>query len=149
MTTPQDNLISILRTRREYCRAMLELARHQQTLIAEDRNNELIQLIAKKQRVLEGLTSLAQKFGGLVDHWKSVRDSLSSQDRTECDGIIAESEALLAETLQQESLGTEVLNLRRDRTRRELQELGELSQATAGQGNGAGPPEPQFLDVSR
>lgn len=149
MTDEYNKLITVLRTRREYCRAMLELARTQQTLIAENRTTDLLQLIAQKQRVIAGLSSLAEEFGGLARHWQNIRDSLPAQDRASCDAILSESEALLAQTLQHESQGTVALNEYRNRTRAELQELGELAQTTTAPGITSQTPEPQFLDVSR
>lgn len=148
MSAPHDKLITVLRTRREYCRAMLELARTQQTLIDQDRTSDLLQVIAQKQRVIAGLSSLAEEFGGLAHHWKNVRDTLPARDRTACEEILAESERLLAQTLQHESQGTETLNARRELKRKELQQLGELAQATPAS-DITSTPEPRFLDVSR
>lgn len=149
MTDEFNKLITVLRTRREYCRAMLELARTQQTLIAENRTTDLLQLIAQKQRVIAGLSTLAEEFGGLAEHWKSIRNTLPDTDRAACDAILSESESLLAQTLQHESHGTAALNEHRNRTRAELQELGELAQTTTTPGLASQTPEPQFLDVSR
>ena len=76
-STPQPDLVDVLQRRREYCRAMLELSRQQQELITGGQFSELIQLIARKQRVLEELTELGQAFGGIVNHWKAIRDQLA------------------------------------------------------------------------
>lgn len=149
MTETHDALINVLRKRREYCRAMLELARDQQTLIDENRTTDLLQLIARKQQVLSGLSSLAQEFGGLPAFWKSVRETLPTEQRTECDAILQDSESLLAQALQAESLGTQTLAQRQDVTRGRLQELGELAQSQPDPASGGQIPEPQFLDVSR
>ena len=147
MNAPHEKLITVLRTRREYCRAMLELARLQQTFIDQDRTQDLLQLITQKQRIISGLSDMADEFGGLASHWKKVRDTLAPADRKECDAILAQSEQLLAQTLQHESQGTEALSARQERTRQELQQLGELAQSSPSEYTNS--PAPQFLDVSR
>lgn len=128
---------------------MLELSRRQRILIEEDRYTDLLQLIAQKQQVLGGLTEIGSFSGGIVEHWRGIRDSLAESVRRECEDILAESEALMSETLENESVGTGKLSARRDDTQRHLKELGETIETRSG-GNAAGAvPPPRFLDVSR
>jgi hypothetical protein len=149
MTGTYNNLIDVLRKRCECCRAILELSQCQQTLIHESRMSELLQVIAKKQRVLADLNSLGQEFGGLPAHWKSVRHTLSDEERSVCGRILAKSESLLAQTLPLESYGIDVLTRHKETVRDEIQEPCELAQTLPVPIIGGGTPEPQFLDASR
>jgi len=149
MTGNHDNLIGVMRRRCECCRAMLELAQHQQRLIHENRMSELLQVIAKKQRVLADLKSLGQNFGGLSAHWMSIRHTLSDEERAACDALLVKSESLLAQTLQQESHGTDILTQFRERIRGQHHEIDELLQTLPASNTGGATPEPQFLDASR
>jgi hypothetical protein len=145
-STHQPDLLDVLQRRREYCRAMLELSRQQSDLIMLGNFTELLQLIAQKQRVLEHLAELGREFGGIVDFWKSVRDQLATDLRTQCQSAIDEAEALLAESMTLEKQGTAVLSQRRDETQGRLKEIGQVSSSQPATG---GAPRPRFLDVSR
>jgi hypothetical protein len=144
-----EELLRVLKSRREYCRAMTQLADEQQTLINENRTSELLQLIAQKQRVVEGLAELGQAFGGLADYWKQIRDGLAAELRAECDAILAESEVLLAAALEREAQGTRQLTQRRDETQLQLRKIGQTLEARAALGAGQQGPQSSFLDVSR
>ncbi len=146
MTGTYNNLIDVLRKRCECCQAMLELSRCQQTLIHENRMSELLQVIAKGQRVLADLTALGQEFGGLSAHWKSVRHTLSDEERSICGRILTKSELLLAQALQQECYGAEALTRHKETTRGALQEPCEPAQALTAP-IGGGIQETRFLDA--
>lgn len=140
-------IVTALCTRREYSKALLHLAQEQQILIEQDRLTDLIQIIAKKQRVIGLMNDLGQPHGGLGVWWRLTRDSLPAETRSSCEAIITETERLLAQTLAQEQSGTDVLSERRNDTQRELMELGEVIQERRTRGTRA--PAPQLLDVSR
>lgn len=142
----QPQLLEVLQRRREYCRAMLELSRRQSELIGAGNFTELLQLIAQKQRVLEQLSELGQMFGGIVGYWKSVRGSLATDLRVQCQLAIDDSESLLAESMTLEKQGTAMLSQRRDETQGRLKEIGEMSGNLPSNGSA---PRPRFLDVSR
>jgi hypothetical protein len=144
-----DELLRVLKSRREYCRAMMQFADEQQTLIDQNRTAELLQLIAQKQRVINGLTEMAAAFGGLAAYWKQIRGGLGAGLRAECDAILAESEVLLAAALEREAQGTRQLAIRRDETQRQLQKVGQTLETRAALGAGLRGPQSGFLDVSR
>jgi len=108
----------------------------------------LLQVIAKKQRVLADLKSLGQNFGGLSANWKNIRHALSDEERAACDALLAKSESLLAQTLQQESQGTDNLTQLRERTDGQLHKAGERSQTLLESNTGGRRPDPQFLDAN-
>ncbi len=151
MTTENQTaeLLRVLKTRREYCRAMTQLAEQQQTLVEQYRTSELIQLIAQKQRVIEGLSKLGASFGGLSEFWKQIRDTLPADIRAECDAILAESEVLLAQALEQEAQSTQQLTHHRDKTQQQLRQVGQTIETRNALGAGKSAAPASFLDVSR
>lgn len=151
MTTDnsQPDLLSVLRRRREFARAMLELSRKQRELISQRQFSELVQLIAQKQQVLEHLTELGQAFGGIVAHWKSVRDQMDSALRAEHQQVIDETEALLAQIMEIEQQGTTELAQHRDETRKKLLNAEHLNETKSAMAGYEQTPSPRFLDVSR
>ncbi len=140
-------LLTALCTRREYSKALLHLAQEQQLLIEQDQLTELIQLIAKKQRIIGMMNELGHAQGGIGVWWRLTRDSLPTETRSQCEAVIADTEKLLAATLAQEQSGTDFLSMRREDTQRELMELGEVVQERRQRATRA--PAPQLLDVVR
>lgn len=140
-------LLTSLHTRREYSKALLHLSHEQKQLIEQDQIAELIQLIAKKQRVIGLLNDLGKAYGGMSVWWRMTRHELSDEMRADCERVIAQTESILAETLACEQSGTDVLTERRNETQRELMELGDVMQDR--RDRSARAPSSQFLDVSR
>ena len=123
-TDTSIELLVALQTRREYSRALLHLAQEQQQAVAEDRMPDLIQLIAKQDRLIKMLHELEQSRGDLTAQWKQLRNELPATTRFQFEAVIAETKSLMAQTLACNQLGTEALTARRDETQRELRELG-------------------------
>lgn len=119
------DLQSVLTTRREYCRVLVDLARQQGAFIAADDYSGLLKLIAQKQQVIELMHELAAPFGKLPDYWNQVKSTLPPATRTACQAALASAESYLAEALQIEQTSLSTLAAARDETSRELRDLQE------------------------
>lgn len=120
-----DEYLTAFRTRRECCRALLELSREQLRLIDADDYNELIDLLQMKQRLVDELVGPAN---APWKSWKIDRNALPATARKTGDALLEETEQLLKTLLSEEQLGTNVLTARRDATERELSLLNSSSQ---------------------
>lgn len=149
MTDTDTDILGHLRTRREYCRALLELSREQRGLIDRRSFTELLSVIARKQRVLGRLDALKQGRPAIVTEWKSRRDELSADLRGECEALLQETESLLADLLQEEQSCTDELARCRDDTCRQLAELASGHQAHRAYGHGAPAGTHRYLDVNQ
>jgi len=118
--------------RLEYSRALLKLSLQQQELIQQDDYTSLLDVLGKKQRLLGQLDQYTRQLPQLWEKWQADRDSLSAEQRERCEAILQESEAVLAELLQNEDTSTQSMVQRRDETREQLQSLnqgGKVSEA--------------------
>jgi flagellar biosynthesis/type III secretory pathway chaperone len=143
------DILEHLRSRREYCRALLELSREQRGLIAGRSYSELLSVIARKQRVLGRLDALKQRRPAIAGEWKSRRDELPAELRTNCETLLQETESLLAELLEEEQFCTGELARFRDETCRQLAELASGHHALRAYGNGTPAATHRFLDVNQ
>jgi len=125
----ETEIVTHLRTRREYCRVLLELSRRQSQLIGNSDYSELLDLITRKQRVLQRLDSLKSRQSTVITCWKETRDTMPEDVRATCSALIDETESLLAELLDQENACTVELTHRRDETRRRLADISGGRQA--------------------
>ncbi len=115
-----DEYLAAFRTRRECCRALLELSREQIPFIEADNYEALIELLQMKQRLVDELVGPPN---APWKRWKNDRGMLSPSLRTAGDALLEETEALLQSLLAEEQLGTNELTARRDASERELAQL--------------------------
>ncbi len=112
-----DDYLAAFRTRRECCRALLELSREQMALIETDDYAALIDLLQMKQRLVDELVGPSD---APWKSWKTDRNALSPSTQAMGDALLEETEQLLQTLLAEEHLGTETLTTRRDASEREL-----------------------------
>lgn len=137
-----------LRTRREYCRALLDLSRRQRAFIAERNYSELMSVIGRKQRVLGRLDALKQQHPTLVADWKSRRAGFSNEARNRCEELLRETESILADLIAEEKTCTDELTHHRDETSRQLAETSNGQRAHRAYGSEK-PDEHRYLDINQ
>lgn len=111
--------------RLEYSKALLKLSFQQQDLINQDDYSGLLDVLGKKQQLLEQLDQYKKKLPALWEKWKSDRDQLPEEKRESCERILSESEAVLAKLLENEDTSTQCMVDRRDRTKQQIQSLNQ------------------------
>ena len=112
---------SLFQRRHEYARLLLELSNKQQTLIDEGEFSDLIELLLRKQTVLDELQAISQTDPPLLEQWKEKRDSLSGTHRQQCEQWLAQSEEVLAELMDLEQRCTSQLQHKRQATQSQLE----------------------------
>ncbi|WP_339742427.1 hypothetical protein [uncultured Rubinisphaera sp.] len=124
MTTKQysaDQMQSIFQHRFEYSRLLTELTDEQSTFISSQDYSGLIDLLMRKQTVIEALHQYSNGDPPLQQQWRELRDSLNSQDRAKCEKLLEETEQNLADVMQKEATSTQEMQSQRDRTRAQLE----------------------------
>ena len=122
-----DQFLTALKTRREYCRSLVELAKHQDELIRGNEYPDLLHVLSQKQRVIELMHEVSQPFGNVTDYWRRTRDVMQPSLKAACEDAINQAEALLAEALSIERVSTDVLIQRRDEAQRQLRDLSDFA----------------------
>ncbi|MBL4883547.1 MAG: hypothetical protein JKY95_03290 [Planctomycetaceae bacterium] len=116
-----DDFRSLFQRRHEYSRLLLELSTKQQELIGQGQYNELIELLLKKQTILDALQSLSGTDPPLLEQWKENRETISVALRRECEHWLSLSEQVLAELMDLEQTCTSQLQQKRDATQSQLE----------------------------
>lgn len=138
-----------LRTRREFCSALLDLSQRQRRLIADGDISGLLAVIGRKQRILGRLDALRQDQPPVLADWRRRRDELPASLRERCESLLQETEEILAELLGEEQTCTEQLTRRRDETRRQLSEISSGRQVLNAYGQPAAGAPHRILDVNQ
>lgn len=126
-----DEYLTAFRTRRECCRALLELSREQRQCIETDNYAELMELLPMKQRLVDELVGPPD---APWKNWKQDRTQLPTSSRLTGDALLQETEDLLQSLLAEEHVGTQELTARRDASERELAHLSSSQQIDSAYG---------------
>jgi anion-transporting ArsA/GET3 family ATPase len=143
------DFLSVLTNRRDYCRELLELSRGQSALVQTDDLTELLTVLGKKQRVLGKLDELSKQYPDLARQWQSQRETADPVLKEECEHVLAEMEAIVAELLEEEATSTKCLIKRRDATRQELQAISTGSEVHAAYRDSLAPATNRHLDIDQ
>lgn len=117
---PHIDFLKTFADRRQCFAELLELSRQQLGLVESDDYTRLLTLLGGKQQIIHRLEALGGRQPRLWDDWREARDGLAPAARGACDQVLAETETLLAQLLEQERVSTETLKARRDETACEL-----------------------------
>lgn len=144
-----DEFLQVFQTRRERCRKLLELSRRQRELIDVSDYTRLLTVLGQKQRILTQLDESSQALPNLWAEWHSHRDALPGSTRDDCNHVLAETETILAELVEEEGQSTDELVKRRDATRLELQSISEGSQVHDAYRDNLTPATHRHLNIDR
>ncbi len=120
-----EEIREVLQQRRKHCRDLLELSRRQHQFIDASDYTQLMSTLAQKQRILGRLDEVKRRYPELSRQWTALRDSGVPALRTDCEALIAETEAILAQLVESEKQGTDRLSERREATRRQLEAVSQ------------------------
>ncbi len=144
-----SEFLTIFQKFREHWRNLLELSRRQRALIDADNYTQLLSVLGQKQRILGHLDELKQRHPGLRERWQSRRETFDASFGDDCDHVLAETEAILAELLKEEQSSTEHLTSRRDETQQELQAISNATEVHKAYRDSLAPATHRHLDVGR
>lgn len=100
---------------------LLELGREQQQLVVDGDLNELLRVLAAKQRWLAVLQETQQQLVPFRDQVPAERQWTSEAERQQCGHLLKRCEAMLGEIVAQEKQSETILERRRDETSSRLQ----------------------------
>jgi hypothetical protein len=144
-----EDILNVLRHRQTHCRELLELSRRQNGVIGASDYASLLGILGQKQRILGRLDELKRRSPELAQQWALLRESGPAHLRNECEGIISQTEAILAELVQTEKEGAEQLCQRRETTRRQLESIAHGFHVNETYLDNVAPFHHRFLDTNR
>jgi hypothetical protein len=144
-----DDILDILKHRRSHCRDLLDLSRRQNRVIDASDYSSLLVVLGQKQRVLGRLDEIKRRYPELGRQWSALRETGLPSVRRDCEAVISETEAILAELVQTEKDGAEQLCQRRDATRQQLESIAQGVHVNETYRDNVAPLSHRFLDVNR
>ncbi len=148
-STSLKDILEVLKQRRTHCRELLDLSRRQNRVIDASDYTSLLSILGQKQRVLMRLDELKRRRPDLGEQWELLRNSGPETARRECEEVISEIEAILAELMQSEKDGADELNQRRETTRQQLETIAQGVHINETYRDNVAPFSHRFLDTNR
>jgi len=116
-------------------------------LIAEDDYPRLLDLLARKQRLLGRLDAAKPSLTTLKEQWLSLRDVLDPDVRRNCEQILDDLDEMFRRLLDEERSGISELTDRRDETQRQLQAVSDGTRVHAAYRDSLAPATHRHLDI--
>lgn len=145
---PKDDAAIVLTTlerQRALYGSLDELSSTQGTLIDEDRTDELLSLLARREQVVGELDALSTRLAPLRGRWDAIVGGMAPPERDRVRRLVAEMTALAAAVASRDEADRARMSDRRDQIGRELASLGNNRRAQ--HAYGAAPQRsPRFQD---
>lgn len=140
---------TVFQTCRDNWKILLELSRRQMELIGADDYTQLLAVFGQKQRIIGRLDEVKRRYPNLRKQWHARRAKAEDALRNDCDRLLAETEAILAELLKEEQTSTQHLAGRRAATQRELQAISKGSEVHQAYRDGLAPATHRHLNIDQ
>jgi len=145
----RSELLNTLKKRRAHCAELLDLSGKQAELVESSDYTQLLEVLGRKQRVLGRLDELKQRQPDLAEQWRVARNTAPQEWCDDGEHVIAETEAILAELIEQETQSTERLTRRRDSAQKDLQAISNGSRAHEAYRDGMAPATHRALNINQ
>jgi hypothetical protein len=144
-----SDFLAVFQSRRDHLQELLKLSRTQQELISRDDYTGLLVVLGQKQLILGSLDEIKTRHLEMFAKWKTVREDLDTETRIDCEHVLAETEAVLAELIQEEESSTQNIVRRRDEAHGELLALSHGSRVNHAYRDALAPTTHRHLDVNQ
>jgi hypothetical protein len=128
---PAGDIVSLLTEQRDTCEKLKRFSERQTSLIANNEPEQLLDILADRQLILDRLDLIAQKLRPFQKNWRQFRLGMNRVEGAMADRLIAEVNALLAEILQKDDADAQVLAVRKEATSRAMADLRHTKKAEA------------------
>ncbi|MDZ4686364.1 MAG: flagellar export chaperone FlgN [Planctomycetaceae bacterium] len=146
-TLTADRYLAAFRSRREYCRALLDLSVEQQALVTAEDYPGLVELLNHKQQLLDALLDAGREPAALWQAWRTERDHMSGDVRRACEAVLDDAERLLQELLSIETESTQQFSANREIAQQLLRDVNQGSQLLAAYQSPSDPTAFRRLDL--
>ena len=130
-------LVQLLEHQRVLYRRLRLLADRQRTLVLADDSGALLELLAERQRLVDGLVHLTSQMAPFRTRWTQLYQEMEEPARRQVTSLLEEVNGSLGSILASDSHDTATLKARRDSTAQQLSALGDSARAGAAYGGHA------------
>ncbi|HEY1685859.1 MAG TPA: flagellar export chaperone FlgN [Tepidisphaeraceae bacterium] len=123
-----DSILSALTEQVACYRKLAKLADAQHQCVQQGQTEQLLNILKKRQEVLDRITALEQILGPVRKNWTGYRDTLDAQGKAMAEKLMAEVRSLLEEIMSADRNDTIVLQQRKIAVTRQIAATGKGQQ---------------------
>jgi hypothetical protein len=132
-----EALISLLRRQVTVYTSLEQLSRRQRDLIAAEDQQQLLTLLAERQKLVDELSGLNQALVPLQEGWRTHRQTVAPTARAEVDRLVRRAGEILQRILATDERDARILSARKSQTATQVAALAQGQQAFAAYGEGS------------
>ncbi len=140
-----EALISLLRRQVSIYTCLEQLSGRQRGLIAAEDQQQLLALLAERQKLVDELGVLNQGLIPLQKYWRANRETVAPSLRREADQLVGRAGEILQQILGVDEQDARILSARKAQTAKQVTALAQGRQAFEAYGGGARQPERQLV----
>ncbi len=140
-----DELISLLRRQVSIYTRLEQLSGRQRGLIAAEDQQQLLTLLAERQKLVDELSTLNQGLIPLQKYWRANRETVAPSLRTEADQLVVRAGEILQRILGADEQDARILSARKAQTAKQVTVLAQGRQAFEAYGGGVRQHERQLV----
>ncbi len=140
-----EALISLLRRQVSIYTRLEQLSGRQRGLIAAEDQQQLLALLAERQKLVDELGVLNQGLIPLKKYWRANRKTVAPALRAEADQLVGRAGEILQRILGADEQDARILSARKAQTAKQVTALAQGRQAFEAYGGGVRPPERQLI----
>jgi len=137
-------LLDLLEQQRDLYARLSELSDQQSELISSGQTDELLNVLSKRQQLVEQLTQINSRLSPYRDHWSEVAERLPAGDRDRLRRLLDEVQQLLQRILDRDEQDRVELQSARERVGQQLQKTSRAGTARKAYGHASA--TPRFTD---
>ena len=122
-------LLTLLESQRGIVNELVSLAQAQASLIAEGRTDRLLDLLAKRQAIIDGFTTSQSRLAELTGGMDQRMEGTAPHDRDRIRSLINEIGERLSQVMKRDEEDQKLLRSSRDQVVQEMSKLGTAKQA--------------------
>ncbi len=138
-------LISLLRRQVSIYTRLEQLSGRQRGLIAAEDQQQLLALLAERQKLVDQLGALNQSLLPLQDYWRANREAVAPALRREADQLVGRAGEILQRVLGADEQDARILSARKAQTAKQVTALAQGRQAFEAYGGGTGQHNRQLI----
>ncbi len=140
-----EELISLLRRQVSIYTRLEQLSGRQRGLIAAEDQQQLLTLLAERQKLVDELSALNQGLIPLQKYWRAHRETVAPSLRAEADQLLGRTGEILQRILGTDERDARILSARKAQTAKQVTELAQGRQAFEAYGGGVRQHERQLV----
>ena len=140
-----EKLISLLRRQVGIYTRLEQFSGRQRGLIAAEDQQQLLALLAERQKLVDELEVLNQGLIPLQEFWRAHRETVAPSLRAEADQLVGRVGEILQRILSADEQDARILSARKAQTAKQVTALAQGRQAFEAYGGGVRPQERQLV----